>query len=432
MSDQRAFSHPPLLGVIADDFTGATDVASMLVRAGLRTVQTIGVPQGPVPEADALVVALKSRTAPVDEAVRESLAAATWLRAAGVRQLYFKYCSTFDSTPTGNIGPVSEALMALMETDLTVVCPAFPENARTVYQGHLFVGDILLSDSSMRNHPLTPMRDASLLRLLQPQLPAGRRVGLVAHDVVGQGASAVAARLDVLRDGGASYAVLDTLDNDDLMSLGSACVDLPLVTGGSGLALGLAEALRAAGRVPARNEATRLPVPPGRQAVVSGSCSAATNGQVAHWIAEGRPAWRMEAARLAFDSADTLAREALDWASRQGGAPVLVYATATPEDVRLVQGSLGVDQAGAAVERCLALVASGLIDHGVTQLVVAGGETSGAVVKALGVDQLRIGPTIDPGVPWTATRQPNLLLALKSGNFGTPNFFSKALAQVPT
>ncbi|NML44047.1 four-carbon acid sugar kinase family protein [Ramlibacter sp. G-1-2-2] len=409
-------------GVIADDFTGATDVASMLVRAGLRTVQAVGVPRGPAPEADAVVVALKSRTVPAADAVAQSLAALAWLRAAGATRFYFKYCSTFDSTAQGNIGPVADALMQALDTDLTVVCPAFPENGRTVYAGHLFVGEQLLSDSGMRDHPLTPMRDASLPRLLQAQLPAGRRVGLVPQAVVAQGAQAVRSRLAQLRAEGVRYAVTDALDNEDLRAIAAACADLPLVTAASGLALGMQAV--AAGT----SDAAHLPRTDGLAAVLAGSCSQATQGQVAHWLAAGRPAFRIDALRCA-DDGEGQAQEALAWAgARLADGPVLVYATATPADVRAVQERLGTERAGAVVEDCLARLARGLVALGVRRLVVAGGETSGAVVQALGLEQLRIGPTIAPGVPWTWAPGPGLLLALKSGNFGGADFFERALA----
>jgi len=413
-----------ILGVIADDFTGASDIASMLVRAGLRTVQTIGLPDGPAPDADAVVVALKSRTAPVAEAVRESLAALAWLRAAGAQRFYFKYCSTFDSTAEGNIGPVTDALMKALGTGLTVMCPALPENGRTVYAGHLFVGDTLLSESGMRHHPLTPMTDANLLRVLQPQVPAGQGIGLVRHGTVVKGADAVRAELDALRAKGVRYVVTDAVDNADLKVLAEATSNLPLVTGGSGLALGLrAEA--------PRTDATSLPPVGGLAAVLSGSCSVATNAQVNEWIAAGRPAWRIDAMQFGVAGAPDPAEAALAWAApRLADGPVLIYATSTPDEVRAVQAHFGVEQAGVLVEDCLARVACGLVDLGVRRLVTAGGETSGAVVNALGVNQLRIGPTIDPGVPWTLAEQRGLLLAMKSGNFGTVDFFSKALGQV--
>ena len=415
-----------ILGCIADDFTGGTDLANNLVRAGMRTVQLIGVPEGESPDCDAAVVALKSRTAPVAQAVAQSLAAARWLRAQGATQIYFKVCSTFDSTPQGNIGPVTEALMDELGADFVVVTPAFPENGRTIFKGHLFVGDQLLSDSPMKNHPLTPMTDANLVRVLQAQLdPArGRRVGLIDYRVVAQGAQAIAQRIDALRTDGTTLAIVDGLGDDDLCRLAMASARLPLVVAGSGLAIGI-PALH--GLQPDAR-AAMLPPAGGHRAVVSGSCSAATNAQVAAFITAGGQAFALDPLQLAQGD-DAVAR-ALDWAQpRLGPAPLLVYATAAPDAVRAVQQQLGAERAGALVEQALSRIAVALVDAGVGQLVVAGGETSGACVQALGITQLRIGPQIDPGVPWchaaTPARPEGLHLALKSGNFGGSDFFSK-------
>ena len=418
------------LGVIADDFTGATDVASMLVRAGMRTVQLIGVPAPgqAAPDADAIVVALKTRTVPAQEAVDQSLAALRWLQRAGMRQCYFKYCSTFDSTPAGNIGPVTEALMNALGATFTLACPAFPENGRTIFRGHLFVGDELLSDSGMRNHPLTPMRDANLVRVLQAQCRE-RRVGLIRHDTVAQGAAAVQARVDALRGDGISVAIADAIDNDALRALASACADWPLVTAGSGLALGLPAAYEQRGWIRPDAAAARLDPLDGdktRSAVLSGSCSQATLAQVKTWQDTGRPAFAIDPRALA--RGDAVADAAIAWASeRSAREPVLVYASAAPDALRSVQAELGAAHAGELVERCLAQIAHALVERGVQRLVVAGGETSGAVVNALGVTQLRIGAPICPGVPWTQAEGRPLQLALKSGNFGGPAFFAEAL-----
>ena len=418
----------PALGVIADDFTGATDVAGMLVQAGMSALLAIGVPPADAMlDADAIVVALKSRTVPAADAVRESLAALERLRAAGCRRFYFKVCSTFDSTPRGNIGPVAEALMAALGTDFAIACPAFPENGRSVYRGHLFVGDLLLSDSGMRNHPLTPMTDANLVRWLQAQTTL--RVGLLRHDAVAAGTDAVAARIAGLRADGVRIAVADAIDNADLRTLGAACADLPLVVAGSGLALGLPVPYAARGWVRPDAQAAALPAVGGHAAVLSGSCSTATNAQVQHWLQAGQPAFRIDALRLAEGA--PLAAQALTWAdSRLAQGPVLVYATAAADDVKAVQQQLGAERAGSLIEACLAEIATGLLDRGVRRLVVAGGETSGAVVQALQVQRLRVGATIDPGVPWTQAEGRPLLLALKSGNFGSVDFFAKALAMV--
>ena len=418
----------PLLGVIADDFTGATDVAGMLVQAGMDTLLAIGVPQsGTALDTDAVVVALKSRTVPAADAVRDSLAALERLRAAGCRHFYFKVCSTFDSTPRGNIGPVAEALMAALGAEFAVACPAFPENGRSVYRGHLFVGDALLSDTGMRDHPLTPMTDANLVRWLQAQ--TALRVGLLRHDAVAAGGDAVATRIAALRADGVRIAIADAIDNGDLRTLAAAGADLPLWIAGSGVALGLPAAYAARGWLRPDARAAALPAVGGHAAVLSGSCSTATNAQVGHWLHAGRPAFRIDALQLA--AGVPLAQQALAWAAPLLAAQaVLVYATASPEAVKAAQQQLGAERAGALVETCLAEIATGLSARGVHRLVVAGGETSGAVVQALQVQRLRVGLPIDPGVPWTQAEGRPLLLALKSGNFGSVDFFAKALALV--
>lgn len=416
-------SHAPLLGCIADDFTGATDLANNLVRSGMRAVQTIGVPEGPAPEAEAIVVALKSRTIPAADAVAQSLQALHWLQAQGCRQFYFKVCSTFDSTPRGNIGPVAVALAQALGARLVCVTPAFPENGRTVYKGHLFVGDVLLSDSGMRNHPLTPMTDASLVRVLQSQCQG--RVGLVDHHVVRGGAAPIHARLRQLEDEGVRFAIVDALDNEDLMHLGRAIAAMPLVVAGSGVAIGLPQNHG----LSASSDAAELPPAHGARAIVSGSCSVATNQQVQDFIARGLPALAIDPLQVA--AGRDVVGEAMAWAApRLGDTPLLVYSSAPPEAVGAVQRALGVGEAGELVERTLAEIAQRLVERGVGQLVVAGGETSGAAVQALGVRQLRIGPQIDPGVPWCHAQAEafgrGLHLALKSGNFGSTDFFSKA------
>jgi uncharacterized protein YgbK (DUF1537 family) len=424
----------PLLGCIADDFTGATDLANNLVRAGMRTVQTIGVPESSnAVLADAIVVALKSRTVPATDAVAESLKAYQWLKDQGVSQIYFKYCSTFDSTPSGNIGPVTDALLDAIHGEgkgFTIVCPAFPENQRTIFNGHLFVGDQLLSDSGMRDHPLTPMTDANLVRVMQAQTK--RRVGLVNYATVSKGTDAIKAAFQNLQDQGYGVAIVDAISNTDLMTMGAALAGMPLVTAGSGVAIGLPQNWRANGQLAPSDHADQLPPPSGYQAVISGSCSVATNQQVAVWRAAGLPALAIDPLGLA--NGTTTVDATVDWARQHlPTGPVLVYATAAPEAVRQIQAQLGVAAAGALVESALSRIAVSLIESGVRQLVVAGGETSGAVVQALAVARMAIGPQIDPGVPWTcvnaaAADDQAVHVALKSGNFGTPDFFQKAFA----
>ncbi|MDP3797919.1 MAG: four-carbon acid sugar kinase family protein [Polaromonas sp.] len=422
-----------VLGCIADDFTGASDLANNLVRAGMRVVQTIGVPDGPLgAEVDAVVVALKSRTIAPAEAVAQSLAALQWLQGQGAQQIYFKYCSTFDSTFSGeirgNIGPVTEALMEALNTDFTIATPAFPDNQRTVFKGYLFAGDVLLNESGMQNHPLTPMTDANLVRVLQAQ--TRRKVGLIDYRVMARGEAAIRARIDQLRAEGVGVAVVDALSNDDLLRLGPALKGMPLVTAGSGVAIGLPPNFG----ISPSSRASELPAARGLQAVVSGSCSLATNRQVLDFIKAGRPALAIEPLRIA--AGVDVAAEALAWAApliQQG--PVLVYSTADSNAVKSVQGRLGVEEAGAMVERTIAAIARGLVERGVRQLVVAGGETSGACVQALNITQLQIGPQIDPGVPWChalsdAAAGQGLHLTLKSGNFGSDDFFSKAFTML--
>ncbi len=415
-----------LLGAIADDFTGATDLASMLVRNGMRTVQSIGVPRAddPPPDADAIVVALKSRTAPVQQAVEESLAALHWLRAAGCRQFFFKYCSTFDSTDQGNIGPVADALIAALGCGFALACPAFPANARSVYQGHLFVGAALLNESGMENHPLTPMKDANLVRVLGHQTDG--IVGLVPYTVVAQGAPAIRDAMTALKEQGRRYAIIDAVNDAHLIAIGEAAGQHALLTGGSGVAMGLPENFRRAGLLARIDDPGALPSVDGHAAVLAGSCSRATLGQIAE-AREHVPVLELDP--LSCPDAGALSGQALAWAAdRLGSTPVVIAASAPPDKVAALQERLGRDTAGALVEHALATIADGLFDRGVRRLVVAGGETAGAVVSRLDVRSLRIGAEIDPGVPWTyatGSNQP-LLLALKSGNFGARDFFLKA------
>ena len=403
-----------VLGCIADDFTGASDLANNLVRAGMRVVQTIGIPTEPLNSTvDAVVVALKSRTIAPQKAMAQSLAALAWLQAQGARQIYFKYCSTFDSTAQGNIGPVTEALMQALGTDFTIATPAFPDNNRTVFKGYLFAGDALLNESGMKNHPLTPMTDANLVRVMQAQCK--RVVGLINYTVVAKGPEAIEQRIKDL------IAIVDAISNADLMRLGPALKGMPLVTAGSGVAIGLPQNF---GIAPTP-QASVLPKAAGLQAIVSGSCSVATNAQVLAFIDAGRPALAIDPLKIA--SGMDVAAEALAWAAPllQTG-PVLVYSTAESAAIKAVQRQLGVEEAGAMVESTLATIAKGLVALGVGQLMVAGGETSGACVQALGITQMQIGPQIAPGVPWMYCESPRLHLTLKSGNFGGDDFFTDA------
>lgn len=402
------------LGAVADDFTGATDLADALTRGGLRVVQTIGVPTAPLdrPDVDAVVVALKTRSLDASRAVAESEAALRWLRGLGAQRYWVKYCSTFDSTADGNIGPVTDAAMSLLGVDTTIAAPAFPANDRTVYQGTLFVGDRRLDESGMRDHPLTPMRDADVRRLLAAQ--TARPVGHVPHSTVRTGAAAVRAAL------GPGIAVVDTIADADLRTVADAVAELPLITGSSALG----EYLPAAWGLPAHADAG-LPAPTGRRAVVAGSASQATRAQIAHARAAGLATLVLDPEAIA--AGRDVASEAVAWAAEQDGA-VVVHVDAEPATVAALHARFAAEDVGARIEAELARVARGLVASGVRQLVVAGGETSGSVVRELGVSTLRIGPRIAPGVPWTwaSTGDDGLHLALKSGNFGRPDFVTTA------
>ena len=391
------------LGCIADDLTGATDLGVTLAREGLSVVQVNGVPDRALElsPVDAIVVALKSRTNPAAEAVQWSLASLAWLQARGAERVYFKYCSTFDSTARGNIGPVADALLETLGERRTVATPAYPRNGRTVYKGNLFVGDVPLAESGMKDHPLTPMRDSNLVRVLAAQ--TRRKVSLVPCEVMEAGASAVRAKLEEL-DG---FAILDAVRDEHLVAAGQACRDMKLTTGGAGLAMGIARALGVE-----RTSASALPQVAGAAVVLAGSCSQATLRQIAAFRG---PSFRIQPERIDVDAA-------VRFATQNGDHP-LIYASAPPEGI--VPGK------GEAIEHAFRHIARELARKGVRKFVVAGGETSGAVVEALGVRALAIGPEIDPGVPWTAAQggEP-YLLALKSGNFGGPDFFAKALEMV--
>lgn len=403
-----------LLGCIGDDFTGSSDLANTLAKGGMRTVQYSGVPDGPAAaDVQAGVVALKSRSIAVDDAVRQSLAALEWLRAQGCQQIFFKYCSTFDSTPAGNIGPVADALADALRADRVIFCPAFPGAGRSVYQGHLFVRDRLLNESGMQNHPLTPMTDADIRRWLAPQ--TRQSVGHVAAEDVFLGAERIAQALREQHAAGHRHIVVDAIRDGDLIQIGRAAMGLPLVTGGSGVAMGL----------PANFGCTAAPVPwvgqAGRAIALSGSCSQATRAQVTHHAAH-HPTREVAAADVI--EGRLAASHVADWLLASEGLP-LAYSSADPEAVAQVQARYGREAASEALEGFFAQVARLAVAGGATRVITAGGETSGAIVEGLALDILEIGPEIDPGVPALRARA-NLVVALKSGNFGAPDFFEKA------
>lgn len=421
------------LGVIADDFTGATDIASFLVENGISTVQFNGTPATDTPvAAQAAVISLKSRSCPAEQAIAQSLAALRWLQQQGCQQFYFKYCSTFDSTARGNIGPVTDALLAALGETQTVISPALPVNGRTVYKGYLFVLDQLLSESGMRNHPVTPMTDSNLMRLIEAQ--GQGRAGLVAAATLDQGAEAVQLRLQTLQAEGVRYAVLDTLSEQHLLVQGEAVRQMKLVTGGSGLAIGIARQWAEPGQD--LQAAQRAGQPQGSQAVVlSGSCSTMTLQQVAQYRAKA-PAQSIDVAQcLTAEQRNAYAEQLSQWVQSQAGSELapLVYATTEPAVLQQIQHQYGIEQASQGVEALFAELVSRLHQAGFTRFIVAGGETSGVVTQSLGIDAFHIGPCISPGVPWVKSmdQQRPISLALKSGNFGDKDFFARAQLEFP-
>ncbi|MCB5906535.1 3-oxo-tetronate kinase [Streptomyces pinistramenti] len=420
-----------MIGVIADDFTGATDVAVAFRRAGLRCLIAFGTPAADRAAAphDVLIVALKSRTTPRAQAVNDSLGALTWLTAQGAGQIYFKFCSTFDSTPDGNIGPVLDALAGQLDAPTVLLTPSSPEHGRTQYLGTLFVGEQPLSETPMRHHPLTPMTDSRLVRVLQRQTT--RPVALVPHPAVRRGADEIRRRA---ARRGRGYLLVDAIDTDDLNEIGRAVADHPLVAGAAGLAGGIAAAVAdslagATGSRPAVDDTD--PVGDAPAAVLTGSCSARTLEQIAAHRSAGRPTYRLDA--LADHDPAALARTALAWYDTQPSAPApLFHSSLPPEELRAVQDALGVQESAALLEDALGRIAVGLVERGVRRIVAAGGETSGAIVTALGITGGEIGPEAATGVPWIygpgshpRTHEPFALL-LKSGNFGEPDLFLRA------
>jgi uncharacterized protein YgbK (DUF1537 family) len=413
-----------ILGCIADDFTGATDLAGLLARSGVKVSLRIGVPTAPPADTAAFeVIALKCRTSPVAEAVAETRAALDWLKAAGANRFFWKYCSTFDSTAEGNIGPVAEGLMEALGINQTVYCPAFPENGRSIFMGNLFVGEQPLAESPMKDHPLTPMRDSNLMRLLEPQVT--KPVGLINRLSVAQGVEAVKSEMSVIAAKDVAHVVIDAVANSDLTTIAAACRDMPLLTGGSALAMPLPQLYSDDGLLDLKAEQAQHEVPDTKTLILSGSCSAMTNKQVALYRETGAPSYQLDPLALATNGVDPV----LEWLGSQDltQAP-LIYATADPSNVKAAQDRLGVTQAGEIVEGALAACAVAARNAGARRFIVAGGESSGAVTQGLGVDALDIGPEIAPGVPWTFCESDGVRLALtlKSGNFGAESFFTDA------
>jgi 3-dehydrotetronate 4-kinase len=414
-----------LLGCIADDFTGASDIANTLAKAGMHTVQTVGIPEnGFSVTADACVISLKSRSVPAADSVHQSLESLHWLLAQGCQQIIFKYCSTFDSTPEGNIGPVADALAQAMGAKGVVVCPAFPGAGRRIYQGHLFVHDRLLNESGMEKHPMT---DADIRRWLQRQ--SKDPVGLVRHDVVSEGTKAIGDALAAAAEAGQTLVVVDAGADKDLLAIGAALADARLVTGGSGIAMGLPKNFQDKGLI--RFRSAEPVVMQGPAVILSGSCSTATLGQIAHHRAAGHPVMTVEIDALL--KGQTTPQMALAFcASHRNGLP-LVCSSEAPEAVAHHQQAHGTTRVAHAIEQFFAETAALLVANGLKRLVVAGGETSGAVVGELSPKAFRIGPEIAPGVPALACiGHPDIALALKSGNFGQPDFFLRAAQALGT
>jgi len=417
------------LGCIADDYTGASDLANTLTRCGLRTVQTIGVPADDLalPEVDAVVVSLKSRSIEAGLAVSRSRSAEKWLRERGAAHVLFKICSTFDSTDAGNIGPVMDALRADCGDAIVLVTPAFPETGRTVYKGNLFVGSVPLNESPLKDHPLNPMHDSNLVRVLARQ--SHTRIGLVDLGVVAGGPDAVGAHLAGLASKGFGAAVVDAVFASDLETIGAVALGHRLSVGASGIGLGLARALVASGRIKANAPDANSDAPVGGPAAcLAGSCSQATLQQIASAEAD-MPVLHLDPEQVVAGGDE--ARRALAWArDRLKDGPVLIASSSTPDQVAALQARHGRDAAGHAIEQAMADIAEGLVQSGVRRLVVAGGETSGAVVDRLGIPGFLVGAEIAAGVPVlraVGARDGAMLLALKSGNFGGPGFFADAL-----
>lgn len=420
------------LGCIADDYTGASDLANMLTRCGLRTVQTIGVPDDALAlsDVDAVVVSLKSRSIEASQAVARSREADKWLRARGASHVLFKICSTFDSTDAGNIGPVMDALRADSGDDVVLVTPAFPGTGRTVYQGNLFVGSVPLNESPLKDHPLNPMHDSNLVRVLARQSKS--KVGLADLATVARGPDTIRARLAELAKQGIGAAVIDAVFDPELEIIGQVALDHRLSVGASGMGLGLARGLVASGKVkPASSSADQKAIG-GSVACLAGSCSQATLAQIAQ-AEKSMPVLRLDPEKIVAGGSE--AERALEWARANiGKGPVLIASSSTPDQVSALQAKHGRDAAGHAIEQTMAAISEGLVAAGVRRLVIAGGETSGAVVDRLGIPAFLVGPEIAAGVPvlrCVGWNKGEALLALKSGNFGGPDFFNDAIRLMP-
>ncbi|MEF1310133.1 four-carbon acid sugar kinase family protein [Vibrio mytili] len=412
------------IGVIADDFTGATDAASFIVAGGLSAIQVNGLPAlvdeqtlSEYQQAQAIVVALKSRSCPTEQAISESITACRWLKEQGCTLIYFKYCSTFDSTESGNIGPVIDALMQELNCKQTLISPALPVNGRTVYMGHLFVYQQLLSESGMRNHPITPMTDSNLARLIESQ-STGQASLLTHKDYASHEQAQI--KLESLDR---KYVVCDAIDDSDLKLLGQLSLTYPLVTGSSGLVGAIAAAIAQKQKV---ESVPYCPAKGLRGLVISGSCSEMTNKQVAEYKRHA-PSLKLEIAKCieSENYIDNVEQWVLDATNTNEQWFPLVYATVLPDELQEIKASYG-SQASVAVENLFSQLIQRLKSHNFKVIISAGGETSGTVVRSLGSEVFSIGKTISPGVPWVRSLEDNTALALKSGNFGDERFFLQA------
>ncbi|PHM35743.1 3-oxo-tetronate kinase [Xenorhabdus innexi] len=414
------------LGVIADDFTGATDIASLMVQNGWQVALLLSIPDDStfIPhDVDAIIISLKSRSCPVDESIEQSLKACRWLRQkANCSRLFFKYCSTFDSTIKGNIGPVTDVLMDELQIDLCLICPALPINGRTVVYGYLFVNGQLLNESDMQYHPINPMKDSNLLRLMEQQ--SRGTAGLVDINCVRQGELSIRDRLCQLRCKGIRYAVVDTLLMDDLLLVAQAAHDMTLITGGSGL--GGAIARYCSGGNSEKTSIKKLPLPRNRRMVIlSGSCSVMTYRQVLEYK---KIASTMELDIDKCINNPDYIHLLVDWIIQQpmkGLAPML-YTTRPPGVLKLTHNQYESFQVSKIIEQLFAQIANELRQKDFNTFIITGGETSGKVVQSLGINQVGIGAIIAHGVPWVYDLQSDCWLALKSGNFGEVDFFHYA------
>ena len=416
------------LGIIADDFTGATDIANTLAKERINTVQIIGVPDTntTIDNAKAVVVALKSRSIPPNEAVQQSLDTLNWFKLHEVKQIIFKYCSTFDSTKHGNIGPVADVLIDALNSQIAIICPAFPENNRTIYMGHLFVGTELLSESPLKDHPLNPMRDSNLIRLMESQ--SKYKAGLIQLNEVRNGPQSIKRSINKLSKEGFRYAVADSITNDDLIALGSAVSNHPLVTGSSGIGFGISRDLQP--KISKTNvKSVKVSNISGKSIILAGSCSKTTRSQLARVI-DLWPSIKLDVAKIVKNKKTKF--ELIEWARNQPtDQPVVIFSSSSKKEILELQRDFEIRNVGKLIEKIFADIAESLVKSGFRKLIVAGGETSGAVVSALNIKKLRIGQEISPGIPWTETySDPKLALALKSGNFGDQDFFIKAIKMI--